>query len=55
MKLKKFRDGKWELDVENNKLWTNTCNTCCLECEFECEQHCEKIFKNSRCMVCDVK
>lgn len=54
MKLKRIKDGKWILDIENNKLWNNVCNTCCLECDFKCEQHCNKEFKHSGCMDCEL-
>ena len=53
MILKRIRDGKWILDIENNKLWTNTCNTCCFECDFECEQHCNKVFRDG-CYECEL-
>ena len=31
MELKVIKNGKWILDIENNKLWSNSCNTCCIE------------------------
>ena len=53
MELKVIKNGKWILDIENNKLWSNSCNTCCIECEFECEQHCNYVFKDG-CYDCEL-
>jgi hypothetical protein len=53
MKIEVIRDGKWILDMINNKKWTNRCNTCCFDCEFECEQHCSKEFDND-CQCCEL-
>ena len=53
MKIEYIKDGKWILDMPNNKKWSNTCDTCCLECNNECEEHCGITFKDG-CDGCEL-
>lgn len=53
MEIKFIKEGKWFLDMPNNKMWNNICGTCCIECEWQCEEHCNKVF-NGDCFGCEL-
>ena len=58
MKIEFIKEGKWILDMPNNKKWTNTCNKCYYYCEQEpnCNERCCDVFiPECGCYGCELE